>query len=132
MMTPITVIYASVLALMLIALSVNVVRTRMRFKVGLGDGGKDELMRAVRTQANFVEYVPITLLLLFFMEQSGAAAWGMHLFGSVLIIGRVSHAYSVLVNETKTGGLKFRQLGMFATWSVMGGLALCLLSRAVL
>ena len=37
---------------------------RVKFKIDDGDGGNEEMRQRIRAQANFVEYVPIALILL--------------------------------------------------------------------
>ena len=64
-MTPrIVLLYAALLGLILVYLSYRVVSYRVKYKVGIGDGGNTKLARAIRVQGNFVEYVPIALLLI--------------------------------------------------------------------
>ena len=68
-MTPrIVLLYAALLGLILIYLSYRVVSYRVKYKIGIGDGGNTKLARAIRVQGNFVEYVPVALLLIFFVE----------------------------------------------------------------
>lgn len=66
----VTPLYAALLGLLLLGLSLVVVRLRRKHRVPTGDGGHADLARAIRVQANFVEYVPLTLLLLFMLEMS--------------------------------------------------------------
>ncbi len=49
--TPITPIYAALIALMFVALSVRTLRLRHRFAVAVGTGGERELERAIRAHA---------------------------------------------------------------------------------
>ena len=49
----------------------------------------------LRVQANFVENVPLALLLLFFNRRSGAPSEFIHLFGSALFLSRIMHAYGL-------------------------------------
>jgi uncharacterized protein len=60
----VTAIYTSVLALLILALAINVTRHRAKLKVGLGDGGNPQMLRMIRLHANAVEYAPIGLLLM--------------------------------------------------------------------
>ena len=60
----VTAIYTSVLALLILALAINVARHRAKLKVGLGDGGNPQMLRMIRLHANAVEYAPIGLLLM--------------------------------------------------------------------
>jgi uncharacterized membrane protein YecN with MAPEG domain len=61
-------LYAGLLALWLVVLSLRVIQARRAARVSLGDGGNRALQRAIRGQANFAEYVPIALLLLLILE----------------------------------------------------------------
>jgi uncharacterized protein len=65
---PITALYAGVLGIILVLISVRVSVVRGKFKVMFGDGGQESLMRAIRGQGNFVEYVPLALLLVGMVE----------------------------------------------------------------
>ena len=58
-MVPITGMYAGILALFLVALSVRTLRTRRRNQIAVGDGGNSEMLRAMRVHGNFAEYAPL-------------------------------------------------------------------------
>lgn len=94
-------IYVGLMALLLVALSLRVIRLRYRHKVEIGDGGVPELQRAIRAHANFIEYVPIALLLILMADLVGHEKWLVHLLGIALLIGRLAHAYGF----TTTPGL---------------------------
>lgn len=84
-------LYAGLNGLILAWLAVAVVRVRARTGVSIGDGGDPRLVRAMRGQANFVELVPMTLLLLFALAFLGTQAWVLHALGGALTVGRVLH-----------------------------------------
>ena len=63
-----TAVFASILALMFIKLSLGVIALRRKNKVSLGAGGVDELERAMRAHGNFAEYVPLGLFLMGALE----------------------------------------------------------------
>ena len=63
----ITAIYAALLGLLFLALSVNVVRTRRATRVSLGAGDHPLLERRIRAHGNFAEYTPIALILIAFV-----------------------------------------------------------------
>ena len=96
---PITTIYASLLGLLFVALSLRVIRTRGCVGVALGSGADPLLQRAVRVQANFAEYVPLALVLMALVEIAGASVWlrvpvdegQIHLFGFRLQYRSWSH-----------------------------------------
>ncbi len=87
--------YAAVLGLIFIGLSARVIVARRQFRVRLGSGGQEVLERRIRVQGNFAEYVPLTVILLTFLELDGAAKWLVHLLCIAFITGRCLHAYCV-------------------------------------
>lgn len=88
-------IYAALLGLLFIRLSALTIRERRRASVALGDAGDIGLQRTIRVHANFSEYVPITLTLIYMIESLYALPVLVHLLGLGLLIGRLSHAYGV-------------------------------------
>lgn len=112
----ITPIYAALLGLILLVLSVRTIRLRRRFQVAVGAGGEPLLERAMRVHANFCEYVPIAVVLLFFFERLVGAGWWVHVLGVFLVTGRILHAYGVRrVDED----LRLRITGMSLTFVVL-------------
>lgn len=111
-------IYAGILALLIVWLSLNVIKLRRANKVKLGDGGVPELQNAIRAQGNAAEYIPISLILLVLLELSSASHWLVHLAGVALIIGRILHAKGLLSEN-----LRYRVLGMQFTIFTIVGLA---------
>lgn len=89
----ITPLYAAPLALLFIALSVNVVLTRFKHRVSVGDGGEKLLIKAMRTHANCAEYTPLGLLLVLLLELQRADAALVHIAGALLLLGRLVHAF---------------------------------------
>lgn len=55
---PVTSLYTGLSALLYVALSLRVVRLRIRHARPSGDTGSDRLTRAVRVHGHFAEYVP--------------------------------------------------------------------------
>ncbi|MEQ1775905.1 MAG: MAPEG family protein [Burkholderiales bacterium] len=108
-----TILYAALLGLLFVLLSIRTIRLRNRLRVAVGDGGNPQMLRAMRAHSNFAEYVPLCLLLIFWCETHGASALMIHLLGAALLIGRLSHAFGVSqVNEN----LRFRIFGMVLTF----------------
>jgi uncharacterized membrane protein YecN with MAPEG domain len=65
--------------------------------------------------------VPIALLLLMLAEHTGLGSLFIHLFGIVLLAGRISHAYGISqTNEV----FIYRMVGTIATLTVIGLLSL--------
>jgi uncharacterized membrane protein YecN with MAPEG domain len=81
---PVSFVYAGLLGLLLIALSAQVVLARRRFRVRLGSGTEDGMQQAIRVQANFVEYVPLAVLLLVLAEIAGLPGGAVHGAGILL------------------------------------------------
>lgn len=109
-------IYAGLCGALLLALSAQVVGLRRRYQVGIGSGGEQELERAIRVQANFIEYTPITLILLVLAELQAASPWLLHGAGLLLVIGRALHATGLRKSAGRTFG---RFYGTLSTWSAL-------------
>lgn len=127
MQVPITATYAAVCGLMLLALSGLVVRARARYRIGLGTGSEPGMERAFRVHANFVEYVPLALLLLLLAELSGLRPGLLHGAGVALVVSRVLHAWGLGRASGRSPG---RFLGTAGTWVVILTLSIALLSSA--
>jgi uncharacterized membrane protein YecN with MAPEG domain len=119
-------LYIGLAALVLVALSVRVIRLRYRYRTEIGDGGHAELARAIRAHANFIEYVPLALLVILMADLAGHAKWTVHVMGIALIVGRVAHAVGFTARQGPNLG---RNLGMTLTLLVLiAGAALALLA----
>jgi uncharacterized membrane protein YecN with MAPEG domain len=92
---PIVSLYAALLALLFVGLSIRTLRMRRRLRIPVGDGGNQVMVRAMRVHANFAEYVPLSLLLIHLVEQNGASAPFLHFLGLCILAGRISHAVGV-------------------------------------
>ncbi|MGF1695622.1 MAPEG family protein [Vibrio lamellibrachiae] len=110
----ITALYASLCTCLMIWLSIEVIKQRRTHKVAYDDGDIESLQIARSAQSNAVEYIPITLILMAFLEyNSGMSIW-LHIIGVVFVCGRLMHARAILTN-TFPG----RKFGMLLTFSVM-------------
>lgn len=128
----ITLLYAGLLGLLFLVLSVRVIQGRGSSGVSLGDGGDALLQRRVRAHANFAEYVPLVLLMIGFLESAGAAAWLLHGLGGVLLIGRLAHGYALAFHTNFPPGRLVGASGTLLTllvgslacvWQALGGMA---------
>ncbi len=122
----ITALYAGLLGILLIILSVWVINMRRVHKVGLGDGGNPELQRAIRVHANFIEYVPLALILIAALESTRASAYGLHALGIVLVIARLAHAQGLGSSDKGSAG---RAIGSGGTFIVILAASIWCLSR---
>ncbi|MBL4806656.1 MAG: MAPEG family protein [Rhodobacteraceae bacterium] len=92
-------LYAGLSGLIGMWLLANVGKTKHAEKVSIGDGGSKAIIRAMRGQANFVENVPITLILLSMMVFLGVPVWLIHILGAMLVVGRFFHAYHFIQSD---------------------------------
>jgi uncharacterized membrane protein YecN with MAPEG domain len=92
-------LYAGLNGLILLALAAHVGRMRGRLNIMMGDGGNPLMIRAMRGQANFVEYTPLVLIQLVVMALIGTPAWVVHLGGLALTLGRVLHGWHFVQDD---------------------------------
>ncbi|MEM7194365.1 MAG: MAPEG family protein [Pseudomonadota bacterium] len=124
----VTPIYAALMALLFVVLAANVIRLRRAHRVSLGAGKVDALDRAIRAHGNYSEYVPFALLLMAFYEVAGASAVEIHVYGLLLLVGRVAHATAIIKKRSR---LPLRVIGMALTFSVLISCALRLLFQSL-
>ena len=93
-----TAIYCSLLAIWLFVLSIRVIGLRgnpaFAF-IAKGKGDEELLHRAIRAQGNLIEYAPIMLFVLFFLEASGASELAVRILGDGFLLGRIMHGTSM-------------------------------------
>ena len=111
----VTPLYAGLLALWFLLLSVRVVNLRRRGIV-FGDNGEIGVIRVVRAQANFAEYVPLALLLLGFLEVSRHSIYVLHALGLILLVARLIHGAALSFGWTMRAG---RIVGATLTFVVL-------------
>ena len=61
-------------------------------KISVGDGGNELLMRRMRAQLNFVEQVPLVLVLIAAIELAGKGGLWLAPLGGLFLLGRIAHA----------------------------------------
>ncbi len=116
----VTSFFASVLTAIYIKLALNVIALRGKNQVSLGNGGVDDLEKAIRAHGNFSEYVPISLILMGCLELNQAPWWLVGIFGLSLTIGRVLHSLGM---KDLPPDFSKRILGMKLTLNTLIGLA---------
>lgn len=92
MQIPVTAACAALCGLLILTLALRVSLLRNRYRVALGDGGNDELMRAIRAHANTVEFVPIFLILSLCQELYAGASSTLMVLVGLFLFARVSFA----------------------------------------
>lgn len=88
---PITTLYASLCALILIWLTYKAGSMRGRKKISLGDNNDPEMLEAIRGHGNAVENIPIALILIGLMELHAANGIFLHVLGLLLVVSRIAH-----------------------------------------
>lgn len=111
----ITPIYATILTFMFIYLSMCVTGLRKKHHVGLGDGGHEDLIRAIRAHGNFVETAPWGIFMIFLIEYQDGNVYLLHTLGMLLVAARILHIHGM-----NSGRLRFRVAGMMTTFLVFG------------
>ena len=106
-------LWAGLLLLLTLTLSIQVVQQRRKHKVLIGDEGIPEMVQAVRAFGNATEYIPPALAGLAILALAGASPLVIHVAGLALFSGRALHA----VGLSRSGGASFpRTIGMIVTW----------------
>jgi uncharacterized membrane protein YecN with MAPEG domain len=116
---PITITIAAAAALINTWLGVRVSRLRRQHHVSIGDGGNPLVAARMRAHANFVEYMPLFLILLGLVEAArGSSPW---LWGVAILftLGRLAHPFGM----DRPAPNALRLGGMVVTWLVLLGLA---------
>jgi uncharacterized membrane protein YecN with MAPEG domain len=109
-------------------LALLVSRQRLRTRTMLGAGGNPALERAIRAHGNFVEYVPLILLLLALLALDGLGAAWLHVMGIALTLGRILHGWGLSTSGRENFG---RSAGIVLTWlAMLAALVLCILRGA--
>ena len=116
----ITGLYAGLAGLMLIYLSIRVIGVRRQTRISVGTADNADLERAMRVQGNFVEYTPLSLLLILVIELMGFYALALHGFGIALILARLIHFLGFRSAEAPA---ILRMLGMVLTFTLLLALA---------
>lgn len=115
-MIPATLLYAGVLALLAVLLANQVLYVRLR-------PGREPEWRAdatLRVQANFVENVPLAVVVLFLLETGGIGATAVHGFGISLVVCRLLHAWGMSRNPGANYPRLIGAQGTFVILSAMG------------
>ena len=121
--------YAGLMALIYIVLIFNVIRHRLKFKIGLGTSDNHILDKAVRVHGNFSEHVPLALLLIFICDYNGTNTLYLHILGITLFVSRLLHAYGLSKTSVRSFG---RSAGVIGTILVMVLAAALLIMQYVL
>lgn len=114
-------LYAGLLGLIAFVIALDAGRLRGKTGISIGHQGNTELLLAMRRHANFVEWVPLILILIALLEMNGVSATAIHGMGAALVVFRICHAI----------GLKADSADGMARAIGAGGTALLLLITSV-
>ena len=121
---PVTLFTSAVLGILSVVLSFRVTLARAKTKVLIGDGvgapGTETLLSRIRTHGNFIEHVPLALILLGGVEVSGASRLTCGVFAAMLIASRLMHAVGMPMSAPNV----FRAGGAILTWLAILGLGI--------
>lgn len=118
--------YAAFLALMFLILSLRVGMLRGKERQTAGSVDSAAFTRAQRVQVNFAEYVPFALLLIWLCALTQSTFLTVNIMGALLVIGRLAHAYGLLIEEPRKHRYYGRAIGMGCTALVFFASALLL------
>jgi uncharacterized membrane protein YecN with MAPEG domain len=124
MTLPITSLYAAILGLFALVLATLVIIRRARSGISILHGADTDLAVSIRRHGNFVEYVPLALILMGLCEMRGLSALWLQTAGVGLVAARLAHALGLTAANASH---PLRILGGSVTQIIMAVLALYLL-----
>jgi len=92
---PHTMLYVALLGVLLVVLTYHVLRKRVAITVNPASADSDTVERVSRVHGNFIEYVPIALILLAVLELNRAPVGLVHGLGILLLVSRMLHAWGM-------------------------------------
>ena len=107
-----TMSIAAVFAVLHVVFTLRVGGYRFSNNISLGDGGDKELLNRIRGHGNFIEQVPIALVLLLLNDLNGLSDTAIYSLGGVLLISRIVH---YLMITTRSLPMMLRPLSMLGT-----------------
>lgn len=111
----ITSLFAGLLTLLMVPLSLQVSLRRAGLNAAFGDADDETLRRRIRAHGNFVEYVPAGLIALALVEWNAAPPLLVWALGLALLVARFLHSYGMLYTSAPTfrGAAMLIQHAMF-------------------
>jgi len=118
-----TTLYSLPLIAIWLILWMRVSGARSSLNISFGDGGNLALLQKIRQHGNFIEWVPLTLLLMVLAEAQGTTSPWLHAAGALLVIGRIAHPFGL---KPDNAGHPLRYVGNGTNFLAVVVLAICL------
>jgi len=125
-----TAFFAGLLALVYLGLSGWVIGARVSENVLFGDGGDNAVLKRIRSHANFIEYVPLALILIGLLEAGGSSHGLVQGLLVALVVARILHPIGMFAPPNSPRQFACRGGGIVLTLTVLGVAAIALLLRA--
>jgi len=94
-----TTLYAIALIPIWLVLWIRVTSIRSAIGCSIGDAGDMKLLQKIRQHGNFIEWVPLILVLMILAEAQGTDALWLHAAGALLVIGRLAHPFGLKIDN---------------------------------
>ena len=124
MIIPITALYAALLVAVFVVLTVRIGLARGKTGISMLDGGDQQVLVDMRRHGNFIEHVPLLLVLMAIIEINDGNAVFLHVVGIALVICRIAHPFGLRNDRAQT---PMRMLGAGGTFLVTIALGLAVL-----
>jgi hypothetical protein len=97
--------------------------------IPFGDAGNESLHRAIRAHGNFIEWVPLTALLVAALEVLGESTRTIHVMMGALLVARILHPIAFASRLESPPYYVGRIGGALTSWATLTVAALLLLVR---
>lgn len=128
MIIPITALYAALLAAVLCWLTARIGLVRGKTGISMLDGGNEQVGLEMRRHGNFVEHVPLLLILMAIIEANDGNTLFLHVAGILLVVCRIAHPFGLRHDRVQT---PMRLLGAGGTFVLTIALGLVALWQGV-
>lgn len=127
LMLPVTMLTAGVCGVLAVFMALRVVLARTKHGISLGDGGNPDALIRIRIHANFIENVPLILILMSLIESATGASLWLKLAGVLLIVFRICH----FIGLPRRAPNPFRLVGAAGTFTLTLSLSITLICLAI-
>ncbi len=106
-MFSITTLFASILIIIYLILTILAGNARRVAKIPIGDGNNESIIKASRAHGSFIEHTVLFLLSFFLLEVNGVNTNYLYIAGYVFVISRILHAIGFYLKSLilKRGGV---------------------------